>query len=165
MHTPPAPTTAPMPPWQPRAWESGRAHANQHPPPTRDTEFVALQAAYRHSGGIVRGDAMATRMSLTGRGGYVDLARRIVGGQLFSFQWHDNFWMPAFQFDPELLCQREGPRRVLDTLQGALDGWALAHWYVQANPLLDGQRPLDLVDRELPRVLLAARAAHQAVLG
>jgi hypothetical protein len=146
-------------------WQLPLPRANQHPPPARDTKFVALQAAYRQSGGIVRGDAMATRMSLTGRGGYVDLARRIVGGQLFSFHWHDSFWMPAFQFDPELLCQREGPRRVLDALRGSMDGWTLAHWYVKAHPALDGQRPLDLLECDLPAVLRVAHAAHLADVG
>jgi Protein of unknown function (DUF2384) len=123
----------------------------------RDADFVALQQAYRSTGGIGCGESMALRMSISGNGGYVDLARRIVAGKLFSFQWHDQFWLPLFQFDPLLLTQREAPRRVLDELHGALDGWAIAHWYVAPNTRLAGQRPLDLLDADLPAVLVAAR--------
>lgn len=127
----------------------------------RDADFVALQEAYRSAGGIGCGESMALRMSLTGSGGYVDLARRIVAGQLFSFQWHDQFWLPMFQFDAVLLTQREAPRRVLDELHGVLDGWAIAHWHVAPNAGLAGRRPLDLLDTDLPAVMGAARAARQ----
>ncbi len=127
----------------------------------RDAEFVALQQAYRGAGGIGCGETISLRMSLSGNGGYVDLARRIVAGQLFSFQWHDQFWLPLFQFDPLLLTQREAPRRVLDELHGVLDGWAIAHWHVAPNTALAGQRPLDLLDTDLPAVMGAARAARQ----
>jgi Protein of unknown function (DUF2384) len=131
-----------------------------HPLPGRDTEFIALQDAYRHSGGLARGESLAQRMSLAGTGGYVDLARRIVGGQLFSFQWHDDFWLPMFQFDPQGLAPREAPRRVLAELRGALDGWAIAHWYLAPSQVLDGRAPLDLLDTAMPAVLEAARSAR-----
>ena len=145
---------------QPRSWT---AHA---PAPlgasatarTRDNQFAALQAAYENRGGLARGDVLATRMSATGRGGYVDLARRIVARQLFSFQWRDSFWLPMFQFDRHLLTLREAPRRVLDELRAALDGWEIAHWYVQRCDGLDGRRPLDVLELDLDAVLAAARA-------
>lgn len=124
----------------------------------RYLEFATLQDAYRSHGGIARGDVLATRMSATGRGGFLDLARSIVAGQLFTFRWHDSFWLPMFQFDPEHLTSQEGPRRVLGELHAKLDGWSIAHWYVQPNARLGGQRPLDLLDSELNGVLAAAHA-------
>jgi len=133
----------------------GRGHA-----PARDAEFVDLQDAYRRSGGIARGESLAQRMSQTHPGGYVDLARRIVGGQLFSFQWYDDFWLPLFQFDPVRLVPREAPRRVLAELRGALDGWALAHWFVTPQRRLDERLPLEVLDSDLPAVLAAARGAR-----
>jgi hypothetical protein len=133
-------------------------------PAARYAEFETLQAAYRDSGGIARGDVLASRMSAAGRGGYVDLARRIVAGQLFAFQWHESFWLPMFQFDPLSLALQEGPRRVLDALRGVLDGWALSHWYVQPNDRLQGQRPLDLMDVDPVGVLAAAHADARAPL-
>jgi hypothetical protein len=140
---------------------ASRAAATQGVGPSAsacDASFLALQSAYRAAGGLVRGDDLAVRLGLAGRGGYVDLARRIVVGELFSFHWHDSFWLPMFQFDPLALTLREAPRRVLDELRGGFDGWDLAHWHVQANEALGGQRPLDLLDTDLPAVLTAARA-------
>jgi hypothetical protein len=133
--------------------------------PDSDADFIALQDAYRQTGGIARGDQLAMRMGQAGRGGYIDLARRIVAGQLFSFRWHDCFWVPMFQFDPDSLSLREPPRRVLDELRGVIDGWDLAHWYVRANDTLAGHQPLQLLDTELPAVLAAARADRHAIDG
>jgi hypothetical protein len=128
----------------------------------RDAEFAVLQDAYRASGGMARGESLARRMSLVGTGGYIDLARRIVGGQLFSFQWHQDFWLPLFQFDPEHLLPREGPRRVLAELRGALDGWGVARWFVTPCPALEGRTPLALLDVDLPAVLAVAHAERVA---
>jgi hypothetical protein len=136
----------------------------RHAPPERDRDFIELQNAYRRRGGLARGESLAQRMSLAGSGGYVDLARRIVGGQLFSFTWHDDFWLPMFQFDPQRLTPGEAPRRVLAELRGALDGWAIAHWYLKPSHALGGGRPLDLLDRDLEAVLLAAHSARQDAL-
>lgn len=131
----------------------------------RDADFVVLQGAYRDRGGIARGDNLAARLRMAGRGGYLDLARRIVAGQLFSFRWHDSIWLPMFQFDADLLTLREGPRRVLDELHGVFDGWDLAQWHVRPHDDLHGQRPLDLLDSDLSAVLAAARADHHAIDG
>jgi hypothetical protein len=131
-------------------------------PPGRDVQFVALQHAYRGRGGLTRGDSLAHRMSVAGVGSYLDLARRIVGGQLFSFQWHKDFWLPLFQFHPERLEPLEAPRRVLAELRGALDGWAVASWYVTPSLALDGETPLAVLDVDLPAVLAVAHAERVA---
>jgi len=138
----------------------GHFPRGSRPLPARDAEFIELQDAYRRSGGLARGESLAQRMSLVGPGGYVDLARRIVSGQLFSFPWHDDFWLPMFQFDPVRLVPHEAPRRVLAELRGALDGWAIAHWYVTPHAALDERLPVDLLDTDLPAVLVAARCAR-----
>lgn len=130
--------------------------------PGRDLEFITLQEAYRSRGGLVSGESLARRMSDAGKVGYVDLARRIVGGQVFSFQWHHDFWLPLFQFHPEDLVPLEAPRRVTRLLRDVLDGWAVAHWYVTPAQALDGRSPLALLDADLPAVLAAAQAERQA---
>jgi len=142
-----------------RDWSTEWPRGSSRPAPAaRALEFANLQEAYRGHGGIARGDVLASRMNATGRGGYIDLARRIVAGQLFTFKWHDSFWLPMFQFDPERLSLQEGPRRVLNELHATLDGWSISRWYVQPNPRLEGQRPLDLLDSDLCGVLAAAHA-------
>lgn len=143
------------------------ARAGPFPPrglplPSLDTAFVELQEAFRASGGLARGESLAQRMSLVGPGGYIDLARRIVGGQLFSFQWHEDFWLPMFQFEPVRLTPREAPRRVLAELRGALDGWGIAQWYVTPLCQLAGRTPLAVLDSDLPALLAAAGEVRAA---
>lgn len=144
---------------------SQRQHTFAHATPddaALDATFVALQSAYRGHGGIAQGDLLATGLSRAGRGGYAELARRIVAGDLFSFRWHDAFWVPLFQFDPLLLNLRAAPHRVLKELHGVLDGWAIASWHVRPHAGLRGRRPLDLLDTDLSAVLAAARAERCA---
>lgn len=143
------------------------------PPPTaapapspvqmQDQSFVALQGAYRASGGLERGDDLALRMLRAGRGGYQDLARQIVGGELFSFHWNDSFWLPAFQLDPVTLAPHAQARSVVSELQGVFDGWDMAWWFVNPHADLGGRRPLDLLVTALPAVLAAARADRFAI--
>ena len=127
-------------PVQPGALAPGGA-----PAPGNDAAFMALQAAYRPHGGLVRAEALAACMTAAGKGGYVDLARRIVAGQLFSFHWHHDFWLPLFQLDPGTLALRDGPQRVLDELRDVCDGWTLARWHVQPHAALGGRQPLELI--------------------
>lgn len=67
-----------------------------------------------------------------------------MAGELFSFRWHDDFWVPLFQFDPVLPTLRAQPRRVLDELRGVFDDWDIARWYVRGHDDLHGRRPLAL---------------------
>lgn len=143
-------------------WTGQAAH---HAEQVRDASFLALQTAFRPTGGLARGDALAAYLSLTGRGGYLALARSLVAGELFSFQWHDSIWVPMFQFEPGVLTRREGPRRVLHEWHGVLDGWAIAHWYTQPNAWLDGRTPLDVLPGDATAVLAAARADRFVIDG
>ena len=137
------------------------------PPPRGpcDEEFVALRDEYRASGGIERGDDLARWMEARSSGDFVSLARLIVGGQVFSFEWHHSFWIPMFQFELPTLRLRDGPRRVLAELAPAFDGWRLAQWFVQPNEALSARRPLDLVDHQLEAVLAAARTDRFVAIG
>lgn len=135
------------------------------PPPAAgcDVDFVGLQAAYRPHGGLVRAEALAACWSAAGAGGYIELARHIVAGRLFSLRWHDAVWLPLFQVDAGSHGVREASCQVLEVFQGALGGWDLARWFVRGQPLLDGARPVDLLAHDLPAVLAAAQAHREAV--
>ena len=134
------------------------------PPPTAgcDAEFVKLQAGYRSHGGLVRAEALAACWSVAGTGGYVDLTRYLVAGQLFSLRWHDGVWLPLFQVDAGEHKVREAPRQVLEAFQGVLGGWDLARWFVGPLAALDGARPVDLLENDLRAVLAAAQAARES---
>jgi hypothetical protein len=51
---------------------------------------------------------------------------------------------------------------VLAELHGALDGWAIARWFVTPSEELGGATPLARLDSDLPAVLAAARARRDA---
>ncbi len=147
---------APLATWPPARWQTASAPPTVHPAHDADSDFVHLQKAYRGHGGLERGEALAARTAW--RGGYVQLARELVQGRVFSLQWNGSFWLPMMQFETEHMTLREGPRRVLEELHGVMDGWRLAQWYVAPNTWLADQRPLDLLATQLCAVLQAARA-------
>ena len=119
--------------------------------------FTALIDAYRASGGTARGDDLARLLEDHHRGNFVSLARHIVAGEVFAFEWRHIFWVPMFQFDLGDLSIKPEPRLVLAELASEFDGWALATWFAQPNTWLNAQRPLDLLESNLPAVLAAAR--------
>jgi hypothetical protein len=136
---------------------SGRADSAE------DLAFATLQSGYRDHGGILQGESLAGCLSRAGRGGYVELARRIVAGELFSVRWRGAFWLPMFQFHPIELTPRTEPSKVLAELHGVLNGWQLARWHISVRGDLRGLRPLDLLESDLDAVLAAARADRLAL--
>lgn len=149
-----------------------------------DHGFVALQAAYRSSGGIARcseisrlwaadrrqglhlagGTTVRAAVAANDRPGPagVDPPCRLEGliacGQVFSFHWHDGFWVPLFQLDRRLQAARPGLVQVLAELGGVLDGWELAVWFVWPNARLGGHLPIEHFASHWPDVVNAARA-------
>ena len=121
--------------------------------------FAVLLGAYRSSGGTTRGDDLARLLADHRRGDYVSLARFLVAGDVFGFEWRKTVWISMFQFEPRDLGVKPGLRRILRELAPRCDGWALAAWFVNANARLGGHRPLDLLDGDMPTVLDAARGA------
>ncbi len=122
-----------------------------------DHAFVALRAAYRASGGIVRGDDLARTFWDHQRGDYVSLARLIVAREIFSFRWNESYWIPMFQFERGEPAVKPGLSQVLAELVDVFDGWRLAAWFAQPSAWLNGQRPVDLLDSDLSGVRAAAR--------
>ena len=123
-----------------------------------DRDFRVMRDVYRGSGGIARGDDLARLLEDHRCGDFISLARLIVNGEIFGFEWHDTYWVPMFQFDLRDLSNRPAVPRVLAELSTVFDGWALAVWFAQRNSWLNDQRPVDLLDTELDNVLQAASA-------
>jgi hypothetical protein len=119
--------------------------------------FVAMQVAFRASGGLARGDDLVRWLQGHSNGDVASLARLIVTAELFSFEWRDTFWVPMFQFDLDDLSIKRGPRKVLTELATEFDSWNLAVWFAQPNSWLNNARPVDQLDHNLAAVL---RAAH-----
>ncbi len=119
--------------------------------------FAAVLAAYRATGGTVRGDDLGRLMEDHRLGDFLSLARLIASRQVFTFEWRDSFWIPMFQFDQRDLSVKKGSRQVLAELASVFDGWTLAAWFAQPNSWLNDRRPVDLLDSHPASVLAAAR--------
>ena len=130
-----------------------------------DRHFRALRAAYQVTGSIASGDDLARLLQDQRRGDFVTLARLIVSGEIFGFEWRDTFWIPMFQFDLRDLSTKHSPCQVLSELGTAFDGWELAVWFVQPNSWLNDRSPVDLLETHLSAVLEAARADRFIVTG
>jgi len=121
-------------------------------------EFLALNAAYRPTGGLARGDDLARLLEDHRFGDFVSLAGLVESGEIFGFEWQRKFWVPMFQFELRDMSSKPAVRQVREELATAFDGWPLAAWFADANAWLSARRPVDLLDSDLPAVMDAARA-------
>ncbi|MDM0014808.1 hypothetical protein QTH87_20355 [Variovorax sp. J22P168] len=121
----------------------------------RDVQFLELLAAYRRSGGLATGSEIAARRPGVGLS---QLARIIAKRELISLDWGGHRWLPVFQFEEGGGTVRGSVSALVEELSVALDDWELAQWFVDANSLLNGATPLELVHGDFVRVHDAARA-------
>ncbi len=121
--------------------------------------FTALCAAYAAFGGVAWGEDLS-RLMADRKPGLIkpSLARLIANEDLFYFQWRGAKWIPMVQFHLGDLSINGSVRRVRRELGDHRDGWETASWFVCPNDWLSGQRPVDLVDRDVHAVIQAARA-------
>ncbi len=122
-----------------------------------DDDFLAMMAAFRHSGGLLGGDELALRLQAQRGCGYAELARWIVGRKVFSFAWNHDFWLPAFQFDLRDMSIKPGIEPLMAELGDVMDGLSIGQWFVERNSELQGQSPHEAMDQRWPAVFQAAR--------
>lgn len=125
--------------------------------------FVELLQAYRTTGGIAPGDVLGRLFEEHHVGNFVSLARLLANGQAFAFAWSHSWWIPMFRFHPGDLSIKAAVRGVRAELPATTDGWGFGAWFAGRNDQLGGQRPVDLLDSQLPAVMDAARSCsnHQ----
>ena len=127
--------------------------------------FVALLAAYRPTGGVVRADDLSRHVRSDEPGHLTNLARKLVSSSILSFSWRQTLWVPLFQFEVGSSDVKSGVARILDQLTGAFDSWEMAVWFVQPNSWLNGMRPLDMLPSRQAEVLRAAQADRFVAMG
>ncbi len=90
-------------------------------------------------------------------------ARWRSGKKIFAVQHRGRFLYPAFQFDAQ-----GRPRQVISKVLAALGtevgGWQTALWFASPNGWLDGEKPVDLLDREPSAVPDAAADVAEPVV-
>jgi hypothetical protein len=127
------------------------------PVPNRDHAFIELLNAFRGHGGLLRGNELADALVRTGRGNYSALARAILDCRIVSFEWNQEYWLPAFQIEANSMNLTAGSARVLTELVGVLDGWETASWFVTPNECLKGDLPVARIRDYADDVVNAAR--------
>ena len=125
--------------------------------------FIAMLEAYRSTGGLVPGNFLCQSLLEHQRGDLSHLARLIVDRRIFVVDWRGDSWIPMFQFDGQDLTCKPSPALVRAELQGLSSGWAVAAWFAQPNAMLDGCRPVAVMDSDLAGVVEAARCHAPAV--
>lgn len=119
--------------------------------------FIAMLEAYRPTGGLAPGNFLHQSLQDHQRGDLSRLARLIVDRRVFVFDWRGESWIPMFQFDGHDLACKPGPALVRAELKALLSGWAIAAWFSRPNAVLDGRRPVNMLESDLGSVLEAAR--------
>lgn len=127
--------------------------------------FNLMRAAYSPSGGIARSGDLARLVEDLRCDDYTSLVRLVVSRRVFGFEWQQEFWVPMFQFELRDLSLKSRQLPVLDELVGIFDGWSLAAWFAAPNAWIACQRPVNLLDTDLPAVLAAARADRFVATG
>lgn len=122
--------------------------------------FLAMIRAFHATGGTARGDELGRLLEQHQQGDYISLAKLMVAGHLFVFEWRHTLWTPMFQFDLDKLSLKTGPQRVRAELDTAMTGWEVAQWFATPNPTLQDRTPVDLIDTQIVAVMAAARLAH-----
>jgi hypothetical protein len=125
--------------------------------------FIAMLEAFRSTGGLAPGNFLCQSLQDHQRGDLSHLARLIVDRRIFVIDWRGDSWIPMFQFDGHDLACKPGPALVRAELKGLSSGWAVAAWFAQPNTMLDGYRPVNMMDSDLAIVLEAARCHAPAV--
>ncbi len=125
----------------------------------RDTEFVALLAAYRSTGGLARThEVVGLLRNDHDRPNTEQLARWIVTRQIISFDWQQQTWFPCFQFDRDTGRPHRVVADIVRALSTTLDDWQIACWFVRPQPWADGAVPAECLLCQPAVVLAAARA-------
>jgi hypothetical protein len=133
--------------------------------PERDQDFMEMLSTFRNTGGVARGDEVVDMLRAAHSFDVSHLARAIVNREVLSFEWHDELWLPLFQFDLKDMSLREAPRRVAAELACAFDGWALAQWFATPNSWLAGRMPVEVIGDYPADVFHAARTDRFVAMG
>jgi len=119
--------------------------------------FIAMLEAFRDSGGTAPASTLARLLHKHPVGCAMDMDALLDTGQVFGFLWRASLWVPMFQLDVQALTPKPEPQDVRAALPPAWSGWAVASWFAQPNAMLDGRKPVDLIEADAAVVQKAAQ--------
>ena len=130
-----------------------------------DHQFIAMLDSYRSSGGLARAQEVLALLKRHCGSDLSTLARWIVKGNVISFEWQSEVWLPLFQFNRIDMTPQTGLGQVLAELSSIYDAWELANWFSQPNPWLADRTPAETLAGDAIAVLHAARAERLTAVG
>lgn len=142
-------------PWLPRrSSAAGRSPVVAAGVAERDREFVALLAAFRRHGGLLREGELGRRVAASQR-----------AAAPLCLLWNGERWWPWFQFDRGGQALNADCVAVAAELATEYDAWQLAGWFAEPNTWLAGRRPVDGLYADPAAVRAAARADRFVLRG
>jgi hypothetical protein len=124
-----------------------------------DARLSTLMSSFGERGGVASSDEVISLMRPYWRQPISMLARWIVTRQLVNFTWRTQLLLPLFQFDRPRMTPREGVVDAVRVLAEGLDDEAIALWFVEPNPWLQGASPMSVELSDPDGLLEAARHA------
>jgi hypothetical protein len=121
--------------------------------------------AFRATGGLATGDEVGEKFARLQSDGLSKLARKVAAGELISFNWHENLWLPMFQFDPQTMEMHVGAHRIFSELAQVMDGWEMTHWFSTPHAALRDAMPVALLHSHCEATLNAARLDRFIAMG
>jgi hypothetical protein len=123
-----------------------------------DARLLALERAFRWSGGMVSADELARLLRGRVEQPLSTVARWIVAREVVNVEWRSQTMLPLFQFDLRDATLRVPVAAVVRELAVVFDDWDLVCWFAEPNAWLGGALPARLVEAHASAVLAAARA-------
>jgi hypothetical protein len=120
--------------------------------------WAELLATLRHAGGVATPDDLAAMMRPHHDQPVSVIARWLKQRTILSVGWRGQTFIPLCQFDRQTMQPREDFLCVLHELTDDFDDWELLSWLAEPNAWLGGRAPALCLDKDVQRVLLAARA-------
>lgn len=124
-----------------------------------------LLSAFRSTGGVITGDALATLLRNRWDQPISVVARWIVDRQVVHFTAESQLMLPLFQFDLKNHVVLPSVGRVIAQLSDGFDDQELAQWFGKSNCWLHGASPAEAMAEDFSAVLEAARADRFALEG
>ena len=120
-----------------------------------DRAFVSLLPVFRATGGLATGHEVSERFVQRQPDGLSKLARAIAAGEMISFSWQANLWLPMFQFDLHTMEMNMAVNKIISELRPIMDGWEITQWFAAPHSALANVVPLEAL-HSMPEIILDA---------
>lgn len=121
--------------------------------------FTQMSVRLVGEGGLISEQALQAQLHLQGLP-CEGLADWLARGQLRSFSWGGQRWLPRFQLTDSGFALRSDVAAIADELAGAMDELEILAWFVCPNEALDRRTPLASMRASYREVLEVARMDH-----